>query len=121
MINDFQMQNPWLQSIITQDQFEKIDRWIYSFIHNTGKPDPLYNFNYCVLVKKPTSLNREVNFSPNCFPLLCEVQPEFLKINTKIISKPTLSEVHDSKQPLIYWFGNIHYFVDVFPLPSPKR
>lgn len=109
------LKDSWIKSILTQDQFQKIDRWIYTFIQNSGKPDPLKDFDYCVLVKKPTSLNREVIFSPNCFNKLCDVQPEFITLNEKVISKPELSEVHDNKQPLIYWFGNIHYFFKIFP------
>ena len=102
------MKDSWIQATLTQDQFQKIDRWLYTFIQNSGKPDPLDNFDYCVLVKNPTSLN------PNCFPLLCEVQPEFLSLKTMVIPKPALSEVRDSKQPFIFWFGDMHYFFDVF-------
>lgn len=109
------MKNSWIQAILTQDQFQKIDQWVYMFIQNSGKPDPLNNFDYCVLVKKPTNLNREVIFSPDCLPMLCDVQPEFLSLNITVISKPTLSQVRDSKQPFIFWFGNLRYFFRVYP------
>jgi hypothetical protein len=110
------LEDSWIQATLSQDQFQKIDRWLYALIQNSGNPDPLSNFDYCVLVKKPTDLNREVIFSPNCFPLLCELQPEFLLLTTTMIIKPINSEVRDNKQPFIYWFGRMNYFVNVFPM-----
>ncbi|MCZ8215404.1 MAG: hypothetical protein O9262_04150 [Cyclobacteriaceae bacterium] len=108
------MKDSWIQAILTQEQFQKMDQWIYIFIQNSAKSDPLNNFDYCVLVKKPTSLNREVIFSPNCFPLLCDLHPEFFLLDTKVITKPALTEVHDSKQPFIFWFGNMNYFINTY-------
>lgn len=109
------MKDSWIQATLTQEQFQTIDRWVYTFIQNSGKPDPLNNFDCCVLVKKPASLNREVIFSPNCFPLLCDIQPEFFSLDTKVIPKPALTEIRDNKKPFIFWFGNIHYFINVYP------
>ncbi|MBL0745930.1 hypothetical protein [Chryseolinea lacunae] len=109
------MKDSWIQATLSQDQFQKLDRWIYTFILNSGKPDPLDNLDYCVLVKKPTSLNREVIFSPNCLPLLSAAQPEFFSLNTKMIATPVVEEVRDSKQPFIFWFGNVHYFYNTYP------
>lgn len=109
------MKDSWIQSTLTQDQFQKIDRWIYTFIQQSGNPDPLKDLDYCVLVRKSSGLNREVIFSPGCFHQLSQMYPEFLALNTKEISKPALSEVRNDKQSFIYWFGNMHYFFKIFP------
>ncbi|NBW35355.1 MAG: hypothetical protein EBR30_10125 [Cytophagia bacterium] len=109
------MKDSWIQAILTQEQFQKIDQWVYMFIQNSGKPDPLNNFEYCVLVKKPTNLNREVIFSPNCFPILYDVQPGLFTIEIKVIKKPTHAEIRNNNRPFIFWFGNMHYFLNVYP------
>jgi hypothetical protein len=112
------MKDSWLQSILTQDQFKKIDHWMFELLKQSGKADPLENFEYCVVAKKLFfSLNREVLFSPNCFHKLCEAHPEFLSLDTKVIPKPELIE--DNEQSFVYWFGDLTYFFKIFP-PTGK-
>lgn len=109
------VKDSWIQSILTQDHFQKIDLWLYTLIKHSGRQDPLKNLDYCVLIRKHSSLNREVVFSPNCFHKLSEVQPDFLLLDTKVIPKPELIGMLNNKQSFIYWFGNINYFVKICP------
>jgi hypothetical protein len=114
------MKDSWIQSIITQDQFRKIDVWVYELLKLSAMPDPLKNLDYCVLIRKYSSLNRQVIFSPHCFARLCEVQPEFLSFDAKTIPRPELVTVSDDNHPFVYWFGNYYYFLKICPAEDPK-
>ena len=109
------MLNSWQRSIITQEQFKKLDRWKSTILNNTGTPDPLQNFDYCFLVRKQPPLKREVVFSPYCLQKLCEIQPEFLSLNTEKLSNQIFLRLNETSRPFVSWFGNIHYFSKHFP------
>ena len=109
------MKDSWLQSFLSQDQFQKIDRWIYELMKQTGQVGPLKNSDYCIIGRKHSPLKREVVFSPNCFEMLREIQPEFLSLDTNVIPMPESLDPRDGGKAFVFWFGNVHYFFKIFP------
>jgi hypothetical protein len=108
------VENSWIQAIINPEQFKKIDHWLFTLLQNENQLDPLKKVDYCVVVRKRSDLNREVIFSPNCFDLLCEIQPEFLSFKTQLTTKPEATSMSDKNQ-FIFWFGNTYYFLKIYP------
>ena len=112
------VKDSWIHSILTRDQFQKIDKWIYEVYCHSKTFDPLNNADYCVIVRKQVLLAQlywEVVFSPNCFQSLCQIQPELLSLDIKPIPIPELIGILDNKRRFIFWFGDMRYYFELFP------
>ena len=112
------VKDSWIHSLLTRDQFQKIDKWIYEVYCHSKTFDPLNNTDYCVIVRKQVLLTKlywEVVFSPNCFQSLCQIQPEYFFSRHQTDTNTELIGILDNKRRFIFWFGDMRYYFELLP------